>query len=116
MKEYSIDNIVRDFAEDMGLEPEDVQELYIIFIEELMSELESFKAYLKKNDIEGALRTIHNIKGISANYKVQTVFTLSKQLHEILRSGDLSKLDYNLDMLEKSCQQLQQEIKTYIKK
>lgn len=78
---------IENFQRDTGLPNELMKELYFLFTQELNEEKMKLNQWqtLKHHDL---VCILHNIKGISSNYKAQRVSELAESLHKKIKNHD----------------------------
>jgi HPt (histidine-containing phosphotransfer) domain-containing protein len=101
------------FKEELELDDDNLKELYSVFLEELIRENQKMKQHFKNKDIVRLKRTIHNIKGISGNYKALRVCNLSSEVYEQLKIEDKEyiNLGYSINKMEKLIEDVIKEIR-----
>ena len=102
------------FRTEIGVDDETLKELYEFFLEELIQQKENMKVQI---EIEEVKKILHNIKGISGNYKVIKVYELSSKVYDELRikGKDYSELNYMINKIEKLIDEAINEIKEFLK-
>lgn len=88
MDQQELKTMMQALADEIGMAPEDLLELYDTFIEEMTDEIFRLKiAYQKGNFID--LKNIsHNIKGVSANIKFDAMFVEAKALNDKMKAEE----------------------------
>lgn len=78
--------MMKALSDEIGMDPEDLLELYDTFLEEMTEEIFRLKiAYQKGNFID--LKNIsHNIKGVCANLKFEAMFAEARDLNDKLKA------------------------------
>lgn len=102
------------FRAEIGVDDETLKELYAFFLEELIQQKENMKVQI---EIEEVKKILHNIKGISGNYKVIKVYELSSKVYDELRIKGkyYSELNYMINKIEKLIDEAINEIKEFLK-
>ncbi|MBU2591377.1 MAG: Hpt domain-containing protein [Nitrospinota bacterium] len=73
---------------EMGDIPEEFYyELVREFLSDAFGQIDSLESSLKGGDIESAKRTIHSIKGVSANLRLNDICQLSKEVEADIKNG-----------------------------
>ena len=102
-------NNIYQLAEEFELSAEELNELYstyIIDIKECIKNIEVF--YVDKLWSE-LFRNIHNIKGMTANLRLDDVFQESNKLCKGLKEGNIpsrNNIDKFCKLLEESCKEI----------
>jgi HPt (histidine-containing phosphotransfer) domain-containing protein len=65
---------IEGFAAELEVDLETVVGLFVSYIQEMKEEIGAMQGYLRESDWYMLERTIHNIKGVSANLSIQDVF------------------------------------------
>jgi HPt (histidine-containing phosphotransfer) domain-containing protein len=68
------------FIDETELALEECAELYTVFLEELHSECDALENTLREENLEMSGRIVHNIKGITGNYKIEAVHQTATEL------------------------------------
>lgn len=90
---------ITGFAKDLGLSISEVSELYAELINEINSSLSELKILIIKKDLESMQKIIHNIKGVSGNYRLTDVYEKASKINNSLRSNYLTYLESDLNEL-----------------
>lgn len=80
------------FKSETHLEDSEIRELYSGFLEELIGEKAKLRAQLDESSYEKMYKTVHNIKGISSSYMVESVYKLSVELSRVLSGIDRERV------------------------
>ncbi|MDR3587723.1 MAG: Hpt domain-containing protein [Desulfosporosinus sp.] len=83
---------LQGFSDDLGLSIEEVANLFSDLIIEIKSEIYKMKIYLNEKDLEELRRVNHNIKGISANYRILDIYKETHTISDALKIGDFQAL------------------------
>jgi len=105
---YDIDG----FSKELGLSLTEVTELYCELITELHSETLKLKTSIADHDIESQKRIIHNIKGITGNYRIFDVYELSSKINDLFKSANWDQAALLLPHFFYICEIAISEIKT----
>lgn len=94
---YDIELVVdiNKFRDEIEVDDDTLKELYQVFIEELNQQKHLMKEQIRTMEIEELKKTLHNIKGISGNYKASKVWDLSSRVYDELRTGTKNQIDLN---------------------
>lgn len=84
---------LKGFSNDLGLPIEDIADLFSDLIKEINSEIHEIKTYLKKKDLEQLKRINHNIKGISANYRIQDIYEETLKISYALTKSNYKDIE-----------------------
>jgi len=84
------------FANDLGLSLEEVSELYAEFINELSSALIELKVLINKEDVVKIQKIIHNMKGVSGNYRITDIYEETIQINDALKNTNY--IDFEKDL------------------
>ena len=63
-----------------GIPEEEFDRLYVNSINDINNEFKKLRDFFNQNDMQGVRMAAHAIKGISANYRIKTVYELCKLL------------------------------------
>lgn len=80
-------------TQQIGIDTEAVIELLKIYRSEISEELQQVQQLFERGDWHNLQRTIHNIKGVSANLYLEGMFTISTDIDSKLKTQDYDKLD-----------------------
>jgi HPt (histidine-containing phosphotransfer) domain-containing protein len=78
---------IEAFAQELEVDLERVVPLFAGYIEEMKEEVKALKGYLEKKDWNMLEKTIHNIKGVSANLNIEDVYKESAIFNGRLKKG-----------------------------
>ncbi len=84
---------INKLAENLGLELDDFNEIFEIYIESTAHDLEGLIDALNSGDAEKAHEKAHSIKGSSGNLGLDELFELSKEIDDQARNNSLNGLD-----------------------
>lgn len=104
------------FMENVGLEYEGIGDLYSIFIDEITKEKENMKKYMSLGKFDELSRVIHNIKGVSGNYRALNIFEVSRIIDEKLKQKDNKNLHYYIIALSELIEESISVINRYFNK
>lgn len=86
-------------SEEIGIEKADLMELLSIYCSEMSQEMQCIKEQLDNQDWTNLQRTIHNVKGVSANLCIQSMYELSAHIDSMLKVGQLEGISSEIDKL-----------------
>ena len=84
---------VKDLAENLGLDVEDYNELFDLYMQTTSSDLEQLKSALDSGDAEKAHEKAHSIKGASGNLGLTELFEAAKAIDDRARLNSLGGLE-----------------------
>jgi HPt (histidine-containing phosphotransfer) domain-containing protein len=95
-------------AERLGLDVEDIQELFELYVETTTSDLAELKGAIEAKDAQLAHAKAHSIKGASGNLGLDEMYNPVKEIDDLARVN-------SLDGLENMVQVLQEKFNSLIK-
>ncbi|WP_160683500.1 Hpt domain-containing protein [Clostridium sp. C2-6-12] len=87
------------FAHDLGLSIEDVSELYAELVHELNLALLELKILMIDRDIKKIQNIVHNIKGVSGNYRLTDLYEETSKINDALKNSDYPDFEKDLNHL-----------------
>jgi len=84
---------VKKLAENLGLDLEDFNELFELYMEVTSSEFQELKAAFRDGDVERVHEKAHSIKGSSGNLGLDELYELAKQIDDRARVNSLNGLE-----------------------
>jgi len=84
---------IKGFAYELGLPLNEVALLYSEFIKELNSEMSELKKLLIKKDWIAIKAILHNIKGISANFRITDMYIQTEHVYTALTTSSHVSLE-----------------------
>lgn len=96
---YNCTYDINNFANDLGLSFSEISELYIELINEINSSLLELKILMTEKNLGEIQKIIHNIKGISGNYRVTDVYEKASEINDSLKSNCIMNLEADLNDL-----------------
>jgi len=100
-------------AAELYLEPADLQEIYEEFFAEAGGLLTSAKTQLAKGDFEHLRQTLHALKGMAVNLRMERLGILARQAEgEALRHNDIP-LEVLLGKILRELDELREQINNY---
>lgn len=88
MDQQTLIMMMKSLADEIGMAPEDLYELYETFIEEMTDEIFKLKIAYQKGNFEDLKNISHNVKGVSANLKFEAMFVEAKALNDKMKAED----------------------------
>lgn len=101
------------FSTDLGLSIKEISELYYELINELNLALLELKALVDGQDYTKIQKIIHNIKGVSGNYRINDIYNETTRINDLLSSNEYSTLKKDLTNLFTICIDAQNEIRFF---
>lgn len=95
-------------AERLGLDVEDIRELFELYVETTTSDLAELKGAIEAKDAQLAHAKAHSIKGASGNLGLDEMYNPAKEIDDLARVN-------SLDGLENMVQVLQEKFNSLIK-
>lgn len=83
------------FIEETGLPLGECAELYTVFLKELHDECDALQSAMQEENLELSGRIVHNIKGITGNYKMEALHQIAVELdlcYKKQRTADIPPL------------------------
>ena len=90
-----------------GLDPEDIEEIAELCIEDTEEHINTLKD-INSQDLEVAIRAAHSIKGSAANIGQAQLSMAAKTIEGQLRQENLTDIEHNVNVLQKAYEQFQQ--------
>lgn len=82
------------FSNDLGLPIEDIADLYYDLIAEINSEISKAKTFLYEKNLNELKQINHNIKGITANYRILDLYEETIKISNALTKGDFKNIEF----------------------
>ena len=95
------------FSKEIGITFLEAQELYLDYINDLPKLYDNLFTLFKHNDFESMKKSCHQIKGVSANIRMENLFQISRIL-------EINLNEYNILETEKSLNNMKSEIEKLI--
>lgn len=86
MDQLELKAMMKALADEIGMAPEDLLELYDTFIEEMTEEIFRLKIAYQKGNFIDIKNISHNIKGVSANLKFEAMFVEARDLNDKMKA------------------------------
>lgn len=77
------------FSNDLGLNLQQVSELYAELINEFNLALSELKTAMIGSDLENIQKIIHNLKGLSGNYRITDIYEETTKINNLLKKQQL---------------------------
>lgn len=106
---------ITGFAHDLGLNMREVSEFYAELINEINSSLSELKVLMNKRDLVKIQKIIHNIKGVSGNYRIIDIYEETTKINDSLRIDTYNNLEKDLNNLFNISDIALQEIRNFFK-
>lgn len=106
---------IAGFAHDLGLNMKEVSEFYAELINEINSALLELKHLMASKDLAKIKKIIHNIKGVSGNYRISDIYEETTKINDALRVDNYNSLEKDLNNLFKISDAALQEIRNFFK-
>jgi HPt (histidine-containing phosphotransfer) domain-containing protein len=103
---------INKLAENIGLDVEEFNEIFEIYIESTNNDLEELIAAINSSDSEKAHEKSHSIKGASGNLGLDELFELAKEIDDQARNDSLNGLDKLVQDFKKKYKDLIEEFNT----
>lgn len=84
---------LKRFSDELGLPSGDIADLYSDFIKEINLEIVKIKTYLSKKDLKQLNQINHNIKGISANYRILDIYQETIKISFALKNSNFKDIE-----------------------
>jgi HPt (histidine-containing phosphotransfer) domain-containing protein len=98
-------------AEKLGLDVEDIMELFELYLETAASDLADLKEALEAKNSQLVHAKAHSIKGASGNLSLDDMYNLAKEIDDRARENSLEGLEEMVQALEKKFNCLEKELK-----
>ena len=87
-------------AERLGLDVEDIQELFELYVETTTSDLAELKGAIEAKDAQLAHAKAHSIKGASGNLGLDEMYNQAKEIDDLARANSLDGVENMVHVLE----------------
>ena len=104
---------IKGFADEIGLNVEEVEDLYSDLITEMKIELHKTRILLQEKNLEALKYINHSIKGISANYRLLDVCKETQKISNALKTADMQLIDTHFNNLYIICENAFKDISIY---
>ena len=106
---------INGFTHDLGLTTEEVSEFYAELINEINSALLELKVLMPKRDLVKTQKIIHNIKGVSGNYRISDIYRITTKINDALKNTNYTDFEKDLNALFHISDMAIEEIKSFFK-
>ena len=106
---------ITGFTHDLGLTMEEVSKFYAQLINEINSATLELELLMIKGDLANIQKVIHNIKGVSGNYRISDIYKKTTKINDALKCNNYSTLEKDLNNLFAVSDMAIKEIKTFFK-
>lgn len=93
-------------AQSLGLDLEDIRELFELYVETTTTDLAELKGAIEANDAQLAHSKAHSIKGASGNLGLDEMYSLAKKIDDRARENSLDGLEGLIQALEQKYSRL----------
>lgn len=104
---------IEDFVKELGLPLFEAADLYLELASEIECAVSDLKSSITTHDIKSQKRIIHNIKGLTGNYRISDIHALSSEINTLFKSGDFEQALSLFPAFFCICEAAVSEIKTY---
>jgi HPt (histidine-containing phosphotransfer) domain-containing protein len=104
---------IEGFAGDLGLPVEEIADLFAEFIKVLGSEKSKLKVAAVEKDWIMVKNIIHNIKGVTGNYRITDVYNEALLINNVLKKGDYGSVEQTIKSFCNLLEAAVEEIKKY---
>jgi HPt (histidine-containing phosphotransfer) domain-containing protein len=87
-------------AERLGLDVEDIRELFELYVETTASDLAELKEAIETKDAHLAHAKAHSIKGASGNLGLDKMYQVAKEIDDRVRVNSLDGLENMLQVFQ----------------
>ena len=106
---------ITGFTHDLGLTMEEVSKFYAELINEINSAIVELKLLMIKEDLANIKKIIHNIKGVSGNYRISDIYSKTTKINDSLKANNYTTLEKDLYNLFDVSDMAINEIKAFFK-
>jgi|GEM_PF-2537128 len=96
---------------EIGIDMNSVIELLNLYCMEMTEEMQQVRMQMKAQDWAAVQRTVHNIKGVSANLFLQDMFAASEAVDLRLKGNDCIGIDHSIQNMFDVFENTQHSIK-----
>ena len=104
---------ITGFICDLGLPLEEASKFYAELIHEINIAILELKILINKNDSVSIQKIIHNLKGVSGNYRISDVYSETTKINDTLKIAGYNTLEKDLNHLFHVCTMAIKEIRSY---
>jgi two-component system sensor histidine kinase/response regulator len=109
IRALDIDALLKSFDGDREL----VSMLAKVFADSSPCQLSELDDAVTRGDAEALARGAHALKGSVANFRAEAAVDAAARLEQLARTGDLSRADSALAVLQDEIEQLREELETF---
>lgn len=102
------DEWLQRVADIHGLDPEDIEEIAELCIDDTLNNINVLKSVGRGDDLTDAIRAAHSIKGASANIHQNELSEAAKKVETQLRHEDFIDLQSNIQALDNAYENFKQ--------
>lgn len=88
-------------AGELGVGLEDLHNLFLLYCSEMESEIARAGRFLEEQDWQLLRRTVHNIKGVSANLGLKAMFEAARTIDVRLKENTTDTICHDFEALER---------------
>jgi hypothetical protein len=112
---YSSKYDIIGFSKDLGLDISEVSELYSELINELNLSISNLEIFMNKKDLINIYKVIHNMKGLSGNYRLTDIYKETSKINYYLKDNNYNNLELDLNNLFIIIRMAEKEIRNFFK-
>lgn len=109
---YDIDGLI----EELEVRIDDIVPLFSSYYTEMREELVNMLACLSKSDWDMLRRIVHNVKGVSANLRIEDVFNTCVEFEDKLKDGNSVQADKYINLLLEIMNDSEHSVRSYFQK
>ena len=102
---------IEKLADNLGLDVEDFNELFDLYITTTSSDLEQLKAALNEENVELVHERAHSIKGSSGNLGLDELFELARDIDDKARANSLDGVENLVGVFQEKYEMMVQDFK-----
>ncbi len=104
---------ILDLTSELEIEIEDAVKLYTLFFSEMKTEIEELKSSFSKSNLKMMQNITHNIKGVSANLRIDDVSYEAKKICDMLKENRFDGSYKHIELLENIIDQAYYDIREF---
>lgn len=104
---------ILDLIQELEIELEDAVRLYTLFFSEMKTEIEELKSSFSKSDLKMMQNITHNIKGVSANLRIEDVSYEAKKICDMLKENRYDGSYKHIELLENTIDKAYYDIREF---
>lgn len=101
------------FQKDVGLDDQMLEELYLVFCEEIKRAKEDMNRNFSLSNLKEVKKIVHDLKGIASSYKAYSIFEDAKRLDAKLKCEDFDDIKSDILDLSEDIEVVIKEITQY---